>query len=237
MIVFAINNLSLERPLVSQVHFEDRLNGILKCIDIISFALKQKCVSLCVDTNLEQEIIIGTEKTFAKALSQASDRDAVKRWFIYTRNHADLLQGEQVEVEIMSRAADGAVFGLLHAVAIERVNRWISFFGLPQFASDTIEIRDIRDPQFQSFGNSDCQDRLRKWWPQYEASPKHRKASYKRSGGKRVAPMSLDHAEAQEALDISVVNGKRRIAEYKGRLIIFMNTRENVFHGYELDDG
>ncbi|EIZ85451.1 hypothetical protein WYO_1817 [Methylobacterium sp. GXF4] len=72
-------------------------------------------------------------------------------------------------------------------------------------------------------------------WPQFEASPKHKKIGYTMNGV-YISPMSLSDNDAQAALLLSIDYQGERFVRFKSVIYRFLRTHmdRDIYHGFEI---
>lgn len=232
-----INSLSLCGQYATLHDLEAALAEVVECLNTSLFALKHEAVILWFDGQIEDRVAITGGATLRATINKF-DRDLRQKWFLYTRNHAAAAEGELVDIEVRSAGTTQSVAGMACNGPLLLRAQWISFGGIPVFASDEVIVTVAATGERFLIGNANSVAAYREWWPRFEPSPKHQKTGYHARSGEWVSPMPLSDKEAQEALDISQdVNGER-VAVYKGRRFRFMRTHpnRNIYHGFEPSD-
>lgn len=234
MVHLSLNSLSANGQHTTQDELQSSLAEVIGCLDTALYALIHGAAVLWFDAQIEDRPIMENGGTL-RAVINRLERDFVKKWYLYTRNRATLVDGEASEIEVTSAASPDRIRGVVYEKPLQGNAYWVSFSGVSVFQTDQLLIRRVTSGEEVAVGNAARVDVFQLWWPRYESSPKHGRTGYRAASGEWVSPMPLDDAEAQKALDISEDVGGARIATYQGRQFRFMLTypNRNVYHGFE----
>jgi hypothetical protein len=232
-----LNALSLDRQYATPQALESSLAEVIGCLDMVLFALTHGAATLWFDGQIEDRAALASGATLRTGINKL-ERDLVRKWYLYTRNHAALAGGELVDIEVTSTASPNTVSGAAYDGPLRANAQWISFSGIVVFHADALKVTRLISREQVHVGNAAGVAAFQAWWPRFEPSPKHRAIGYRAASGEWVSPMPLNGREAQEALELSHDEGGARIAAYKGRRFRFMLThpKGNVYHGFEHSD-
>ena len=235
----AINKLSFSMLFPNSELLSGVLSDLVATLDMMLRAIKHERVRLFVDPEIDNLIVIGPDQSLAHWLGRCADRDLVRKWYLYSRNHAASLCGDTVETSVsLERTFAANVTGNVCSEAVDESVKWLSV-GFSMFVASSLFLKTEFDQAPKEVENAFSVQSARLWWPIFEPSPKHRREGYHNSKGEYVSPMPLNDFQAQEALDTSVEVSEERFSEYNGNNFRFLKTYpdKNIFHGFLIVEG
>lgn len=228
------NSLSFYIRFPSSTVFGEELRHCISAVDLMIVAIQHNQACLYIESEIENIPILPNGDTFARCLANLTDKDLVRKWYLYSRNRSAPLSAQKVSVSAaVSVDAATTYDGVVCVESIADSVRWISARMSP-FDQNLICLRADKQDFWTTKINSCRADDMRHWWPTFEPSPKHRREGYWSQRGDYISPMPLSVSQAQEALDMSVENGNERTSNYKGLKLRFLKTfpDRQIYHGF-----
>ena len=214
---------------------EVALFKIISCFQYIRLALEHDRATLIYDDSIEQRGLVRGSGGILSEINNLPNRDLRIQWFLYTKNHAVRADLKFCTIIIVDADNDQSLKGEIRDELLSAGVKWLSFGGSHINEQTELEVSTEVDSINRSIPNAFCLETFVRWWPQYEASPKHRKQGYF-EGGEWVSPMPLDERTAQDVLMISIIGGTERYGYYQGEYYRFPRTHADreIFHGFSI---
>lgn len=241
MLRFVVNPLAAVGQGTTADQAQTLLQNVVECFEFLLPALLAERAVLLYDSRLEQMPIIAGEPLVATLgrLGGRTGPDLRRRWYLYTRNRAKKLTGDDVHavLEVVNGELADVLDGDLPNGVVNELSDFLSLGGTKVLESPLLRL--VAGGVSSERRNAHDRDSLSVFLPKYVASPKHRKESYfDHERNESVAPMPLSDADAQEVL----LCGVQHKGDYWGyhsdrrAFFCFKATRGNEYHGFELPE-
>jgi hypothetical protein len=213
---------------------------MISCFRYMLPALDGKRARLVYDDSIEQRGVSAASVGIISEVNTLMNGDLRRQWFIYTKNRASPATSDPRSVVISganSCEGCGYIEGEIRSDLLQEGAKWLSFGGTALGIEQRLRVLQKNGSGPVIVTNAIDLTTFKPWWPQYEASSKHRAEGYFRSGGQWVSPMPLNSEAATEALMASVQYCGDRYALYCGKYYRFPKTHidRNVYHGFLID--
>ncbi|WGY68627.1 hypothetical protein KEC55_01090 [Burkholderia cepacia] len=162
-----------------------------------------------------------------------------RQWYLFTKSRARKASANLTSVSASAANSKDSITGEISEDLLDPKKHWLSFGMTGVFDSDVVTIQPDQGASIDVL-NASTAEGCDKWFPRFEASPKHGGKEYVRASGDTVAVMDLDDEHAQRALLVSIEDGKNRYATVKGRFYRFVPTRPDsappLYHGFQVSE-
>jgi hypothetical protein len=229
-----INPLSANYQHVVTSQVETAVASIVACFRFIRLAVASRRVRLIYDDSIETRSLMANSNGIIAEIGALPNKDLRTEWYLYTKNHAMRAKSDLTAV-VVSGGRE-AMHGTIREELTAEGARWLSFGGTALNERHDLSVAKEDGSSQTEVANAFDLETFARWWPKYEANPKHRKEGYVREGGERVSPMPLDDHTAQQVLMMSVSDGGDRFGFYRGQYYRFCRTHidQEVFHGFSV---
>ena len=203
------------------------------CFRVLAVPIRAGTAQLIADDSMELRSLLQGSPSIKKCLARLGNRDLVREWYVYAKNHAQIAAPELAAFTM--RADNDELAGDV-STSLINAERLLGFRGTPACNASIVELTSAgATKMLSSITHSNT---LWEYLPRYEASSKHGAVEYW-TAGERVSPMPLTDDDAQVCLLRSLESGDDRIGISDGQFIRFKRTHpeRNIFHGFSVDEG
>lgn len=242
MSAFAFNPFSADSQCNSDADIRSVVEPLIAAVDFLLPAVQAKRVKLLFDASIESRNIVAGE-TFRASIARlgrsgVDGPDLLRRWYLYSKNHAQDVSDEAQEVELRCPTNTFTpVSGQLGVLCLAATTRWISFGAcqIGMAATYSIVVGNV------SYQNKNAHDvaSIQALLPIYDPSPKHGAVRYwDQQRQEWVAPMPLDRDTAQRVLLSGIQCGENYFGRHEASntLYRFVRTRGNIYHGFQVGE-
>lgn len=238
MVVVCIGPLSAARHCKSREEVQAAFDAMIGCFNVLLPALSVGAAQLIYDSTTDDQSLHSDAANMADQLNWIQPQQR-KQWYLFTKNRARKASANLISVSASSENSKSSITGEISEDLLDPKKHWLSFGMTSVFDSDVVTIQPDQGASIEML-NSSTTTGCDKWFPRFEASPKHGGKEYVRASGDPVAVMDLDDQRAQLALLDSIEDGKNRYATVKGRFYRFVPTRPDsappLYHGFQVSE-
>lgn len=212
------------------------LAELVSCFEFIEPGVQAGTISLTYDPYIELRGLLSDGGTpIQSCLAEAAQKERL-RWYHYTKNLAHRSEDDCIQVEL---SGGGEVITGDAVEEVLNVDIFVGFGGSPACEADEVQIRNIESGEHVTRASASRLGRLSGLLPRYERNDKHRSYAYTRTGGERVAPMTVSDADAQVALLAAIRYENSLFGIFGAKLLKFVLTGGlggGVYHAYEVEE-